>query len=50
MIESMMIESLISSKTRIKLLMKFFLNPDVTAYLRGLAEEFGNLPMPCAWS
>lgn len=37
----MMIESLISSKTRIKLLMKFFLNPDVTAYLRGLAEEFG---------
>lgn len=36
-----MIDSLISSKTRIKLLMKFFLNPDVTAYLRGLAEEFG---------
>jgi predicted nucleotidyltransferase len=36
-----MIESLISSKTRIKLLMKFFLNPDVTAYLRGLAGEFG---------
>ena len=36
-----MIDSLISSKTRIKLLMKFFLNPDVTAYLRGLADEFG---------
>ena len=36
-----MINSLISSKTRIKLLMKFFLNPDVTAYLRGLADEFG---------
>ena len=36
-----MIDSLISSKTRIKLLMKFFLNPDITAYLRGLADEFG---------
>lgn len=37
----MMIDSLISSKTRIKLLMKFFLNPGVTSYLRGLADEFG---------
>ena len=37
----MMIDSLIPSKTRIKLLVKFFLNPDVTSYLRGLAEEFG---------
>lgn len=36
-----MMDSLIASKTRIKLLMKFFLNPDVTAYLRGLADEFG---------
>ena len=36
-----MIDSLIPSKTRIKLLVKFFLNPDVTSYLRGLAEEFG---------
>ena len=36
-----MIDSLIHSKTRIKLLVKFFLNPDVTAYLRGLADEFG---------
>ena len=36
-----MIDSLISSKTRIKLLMKFFLNPGVTSYLRGLADEFG---------
>ncbi|MDR3231551.1 MAG: ArsR family transcriptional regulator [Synergistaceae bacterium] len=36
-----MIDSLISSKTRIKLLMKFFLNSDVTAYLRELANEFG---------
>ncbi|MBD3224045.1 MAG: ArsR family transcriptional regulator [Caldithrix sp.] len=36
-----MLESLITSKTRIKLLMKFFLNPDNTGYLRQLAEEFG---------
>jgi hypothetical protein len=36
-----MIETLISSKTRIKLLLKFFLNSSTTAYLRGLEEEFG---------
>jgi len=36
-----MIEALISSKTRIKLLLKFFLNSNTTAYLRGLEEEFG---------
>ncbi|MDP3556667.1 MAG: ArsR family transcriptional regulator [Bacteroidota bacterium] len=36
-----MIETLISSKTRIKLLLKFFLNSKNTAYLRGLEEEFG---------
>ncbi len=36
-----MIETLISSKTRIKLLMKFFLNSRNTAYLRNLEEEFG---------
>ncbi|HOO65069.1 MAG TPA: winged helix-turn-helix domain-containing protein, partial [Synergistaceae bacterium] len=36
-----MIDALITSKTRIKLLFKFFFNPDVTAYLRELAEEFG---------
>ncbi len=35
-----MIETLISSKTRIKLLIKFFLNSDNTAYLRHLEEEF----------
>ena len=35
-----MLETLISSKTRIKLLLRFFLNPDSNAYLRGLAEEF----------
>lgn len=36
-----MLESLITSKTRIKLLTKFFLNPDTKGYLRSLAEEFG---------
>jgi len=36
-----MIDSLITSKTRIKLLMKFFLNPGTSAYLRGLADELG---------
>ena len=36
-----MLEALISSKTRIKLLLKFFLNSNTTAYLRGLEDEFG---------
>jgi hypothetical protein len=36
-----MIETLISSKTRVKLMMKFFLNSHTTAYLRSLEEEFG---------
>ena len=36
-----MIDALISSKTRIKLLMKFFLNRQTTSYLRGLESEFG---------
>ncbi|MCF8360474.1 MAG: ArsR family transcriptional regulator [Prolixibacteraceae bacterium] len=36
-----MLESLITSKTRIKLLLKFFLNSNTTAYLRNLATEFG---------
>ncbi len=36
-----MIETLISSKRRIKLLLKFFLNSKNTAYLRNLEEEFG---------
>lgn len=35
-----MIETLISSKTRIKLLLKFFLNPSNRSYLRGLEPEF----------
>jgi hypothetical protein len=36
-----MLETLISSKTRVKLLLRFFLNPENTAHLRGLADEFG---------
>jgi hypothetical protein len=36
-----MLETLITSKTRVKLLLKFFLNPGTRAYLRGLATEFG---------
>lgn len=36
-----MLENLITSKTRIKLLLKFFLNSNATAYLRNLESEFG---------
>jgi len=36
-----MLETLITNKTRIKLLYRLFLNPDSTGYLRGLEEEFG---------
>ncbi len=36
-----MLETLISSKTRVKLLLKFFLNSNTTSYLRGLESEFG---------
>jgi phosphoketolase len=36
-----MLETLISSKTRVKLLLKFFLNSTTTAYLRNLETEFG---------
>ena len=35
-----MLDSLITSKTRIKLLLKFFINPSTKAYLRELAKEF----------
>lgn len=35
-----MLEALISSKTRIKLLLRLFLNPESRSYLRGLADEF----------
>ena len=36
-----MLETLISSKTRIKLLLKFFLNSKSRGYLRSLENEFG---------
>lgn len=36
-----MLDSLITSKTRLKLLLKFFLNPETKAYLQELASEFG---------
>ena len=36
-----MIQTLITSKTRVKLLLKFFLNSDNKSYLRNLASEFG---------
>jgi DNA-binding PadR family transcriptional regulator len=36
-----MLDSLITSKTRIKLLLKFFLNSQTKAYLRNLETEFG---------
>lgn len=36
-----MIEALITNKTRIKLLIRFFLDPDSSSYLRGLEEDFG---------
>lgn len=35
-----MLDSLITSKTRVKLLLKFFMNSGTSSYLRGLAEEF----------
>lgn len=35
-----MLETLISSRTRIKLLLRLFLNPGTSAYLRGLSDEF----------
>lgn len=35
-----LLSGLISSKTRIKLLMRFFLNPKARSYLRELAKEF----------
>jgi predicted transcriptional regulator len=36
-----LLDSLITSKTRIKLLLKFFSNSETHAYLRGLSEELG---------
>jgi DNA-binding transcriptional ArsR family regulator len=36
-----MLETLITSKTRLKLLLKFFMNKDSASYLRNLEQEFG---------
>ena len=36
-----MLDALVTSKTRIKLLLKFFLNSNSSSYLRGLENEFG---------
>jgi hypothetical protein len=36
-----MLDTLITSKTRIKLLLKFFLNGTTSSYLRNLESEFG---------
>ncbi len=36
-----MLQTLITSKTRVKLLMKFFINRRTTSYLRDLESEFG---------
>ena len=36
-----MLDSLITSKTRLRLLVKFFINANNNSHLRGLAEEFG---------
>ncbi|WP_044203134.1 helix-turn-helix domain-containing protein [Echinicola pacifica] len=36
-----MLDSIITSKTRLRLLVKFFINADNHSHLRGLAEEFG---------
>ena len=35
-----MLDSLITSETRVKLLLKFFLNPNTKGYLRQLAHDF----------
>jgi len=36
-----MLDTLISSQTRLKLLLKFFLNSSTSSYLRDLESEFG---------
>lgn len=39
-----MLDTLISSKTRLNLLVRFFLNPESRGYLRGLEKELGENP------
>jgi nucleoside-diphosphate-sugar epimerase len=36
-----LLDLIISGKTRLKLLLKFFLAPEISGHLRGLADEFG---------
>jgi hypothetical protein len=36
-----MLDTLVTSKTRLNLILKFFLNPSSSAYLKELAKEFG---------
>ncbi len=36
-----LLDTLITNKTRVKLLLRFFINPDASSYLRGLEEELG---------
>ena len=36
-----MLDTIITSKTRVKMLLKFFSNSQATAYLREMAKEFG---------
>ena len=36
-----MLDTLITSKTRVKLLLKFFINSNASSYLRSLEQEFG---------
>jgi hypothetical protein len=38
---SVLLETLITSKTRIRILLKFFLNPETKTYLRALSGELG---------
>ncbi|MGY4688723.1 hypothetical protein [Salibacterium sp. K-3] len=37
-----MLHHLITSKTRLRLMLKFFLNPGTEGYLRGITREFGD--------
>ncbi|EKD51202.1 MAG: hypothetical protein ACD_62C00312G0001 [uncultured bacterium] len=37
-----MLDAIITSKSRVKVLLKFFLNPGVKAYLREMSTEFGD--------
>jgi hypothetical protein len=36
-----LLDTLITNKTRLKLLIRFFIDPETSSYLRGLEDEFG---------